>query len=108
MLKNITQQLLAQLNRHLPRRLVQRDPLPNAKNLAGAAIPSTLTEHCLKAAAMDENEVWRAFGGHPEGLNAAEVEKTRAEHGDNKIPAQNRPRGGFICGSATATRSTCC
>ena len=53
MLKNITQQLLAQLNRHLPRRLVQRDPLPNAKNLAGAAIPSTLTKHCLKAAAMD-------------------------------------------------------
>ena len=37
---------------------------------------------------MDENEVWRAFGGHPEGLNATEVDKIRAVHGDNQIPAQ--------------------
>ena len=37
---------------------------------------------------MDENEVWRAFGGHPEGLNAQEVSKIREEHGDNQIPAQ--------------------
>jgi Mg2+-importing ATPase len=34
MLKNITRQLFAQLSRHLPRRLVQRDPLPDARNLA--------------------------------------------------------------------------
>jgi Mg2+-importing ATPase len=37
MLKNITRQLFAQLSRHLPRRLVQRDPLP-ARNLASAPI----------------------------------------------------------------------
>jgi Mg2+-importing ATPase len=40
MLKNITRQLQALLSRHLPRRLTQRDPLPNAKNIAGAAIPA--------------------------------------------------------------------
>ena len=30
MFKNITRQLQALLSRHLPHRLVQRDPLPNA------------------------------------------------------------------------------
>ena len=39
MFKNITRQLQALLSRHLPHRLVQRDPLPNAQNMAGAAIP---------------------------------------------------------------------
>lgn len=29
MFKNITRQLFARLNRHLPHRLVHRDPLPN-------------------------------------------------------------------------------
>lgn len=89
MLKNITRQLFAQLSRHLPHRLIARDPLPNANTLAGAEIPASLTERCLNVAAMDENEVWRAFGGHPEGLNAQEVSKIREEHGDNQIPAQN-------------------
>ncbi|MEG1212034.1 MAG: magnesium-translocating P-type ATPase [Leclercia sp.] len=88
MLKIITRQLLAQLTRHLPRRLVQRDPLPDAKTRATANIPSSLSEQCLTAAAMDENEIWRTFGSHPEGLNAAEVEKARALHGSNQIPAQ--------------------
>ncbi|HBL8867444.1 TPA: magnesium-translocating P-type ATPase [Enterobacter hormaechei] len=88
MLKNITRQLQALLSRHLPHRLIARDPLPNANTMAGAAIPTSLTERCLNVAAMDENEVWRAFGGHPEGLNAQEVSKIRAEHGDNQIPAQ--------------------
>ncbi|WP_061707778.1 magnesium-translocating P-type ATPase [Pseudenterobacter timonensis] len=88
MLKNITRQLQALLSRHLPHRLVQRDPLPDAKNLTGAALPASLTEQCLKAAAMDEKAVWDAFGSHPEGLNAAEVEQSRATHGDNQIPAQ--------------------
>jgi len=87
MLKNITQ-LLARLNRHLPRRLVQRDPLPDGKNITGAAIPASLSDHCLKVAAMDEPQLWRAFSAHPEGLNASEVEKARAAHGDNQIPAQ--------------------
>ena len=34
MLKNITRQLFAQLSRHLPHRLIARDPLPNANTLA--------------------------------------------------------------------------
>lgn len=108
MLKNITRQLQALLSRHLPHRLIARDPLPNANTMAGAAIPASLTERCLNVAAMDENEVWRAFGGHPEGLNAQEVLKIRAEHGDNQIPAQKPSPGGSTCGSATAIRSTCC
>ncbi|MCU6669411.1 magnesium-translocating P-type ATPase [Enterobacteriaceae bacterium H4N4] len=87
MLKNITQ-LLARLNRHLPRRLVQRDPLPDAKNITGAAIPASLSENCLKIAVMDEPQLWHAFSAHPEGLNASEVEKAREAHGDNQIPAQ--------------------
>jgi hypothetical protein len=40
MLKNYTRQLFAQLSRHLPRRLVQRDPLPDARNLASGPIPT--------------------------------------------------------------------
>lgn len=36
MLKNFTRQLFAQLSRHLPHRLIQRDPLPDARNLASA------------------------------------------------------------------------
>jgi Mg2+-importing ATPase len=39
MLKNITRQLQALLSRHLPRRLTERDPLPNAKNIAGRPFP---------------------------------------------------------------------
>lgn len=88
MLINIIRRLLARLNRHLPRRLVQRDPLPNAKNLAGAAIPPTLTEQCLRAASMEKHKLWRAFNSHPEGLNAAEVEKSRARQGDNHLPSE--------------------
>ena len=108
MFKNITRQLQALLSRHLPHRLVQRDPLPNAKNMAGAAIPASLTERCLNVAAMDENEVWRAFGGHPEGLNAAEVEKSAPCMAITSFRRKSPLRGGCICGSATATRSTCC
>lgn len=85
---NLTRWLLAQLNRHLPRRLVQRDPLPNAKHLADVAIPPTLTAQCLRAAAMEKNELWRAFHSHPEGLNAGEVQKSRAGHGDNHLPSE--------------------
>jgi len=85
---NITRWLLAQLNRHLPRRLVQRDPLPNAKNVAGAAIPPTLTAQCLRAAALEKHALWQEFHSHPEGLNAGEVEKSRAAHGDNALPSE--------------------
>ncbi len=57
MFKNFTRQLFAQLGRHLPRRLVQRDPLPDARNLASAPIPDSLGKQCLDVAAMDENEI---------------------------------------------------
>ncbi len=88
MLKNITRQLFARLNRHLPRRLVQRDPLPEAQNITGAAIPVSLSEQCLKVATMRERDLWHAFDSHPEGLNAAEVEAARARHGENQLPAE--------------------
>ncbi|VTN13498.1 Magnesium-transporting ATPase, P-type 1 [Raoultella terrigena] len=52
MLKNFTRQLFAQLSRHLPHRLVQRDPLPDARNLASAPIPDSLGKR------------WPERGGH--------------------------------------------
>ena len=88
MLKNFTRQLFAQLGRHLPHRLVQRDPLPDARNMASAPIPDSLGKQCLNVAAMDENEIWRAFASHPEGLNAGEVAQKIARYGENQIPAQ--------------------
>ena len=88
MLKNFTRQLFAQLGRHLPHRLVQRDPLPDARNMASAPIPDSLGKQCLNVAAMDENEIWRAFASHPEGLNAGEVAQKIAQYGENQIPAQ--------------------
>lgn len=88
MFKNITRQLFARLNRHLPHRLVHRDPLPNAQTVASTPIPPSLSEHCLKMALMDEAALWKTFGAHPEGLNAAEVENARELHGENQLPAQ--------------------
>ncbi|STT83519.1 magnesium-transporting ATPase MgtA [Klebsiella pneumoniae] len=88
MLKNYTWQLFAQLSRHLPRRLVQRDPLPDARHLASGPIPESLGQHCLNVAAIDDQEIWRAFDSHPEGLNEGEVAAKILKHGDNQIPAQ--------------------
>lgn len=88
MLKNYTRQLFAQLSRHLPRRLVQRDPLPDARNLTSMPIPDSLGKRCLDVAAMDDQEIWRAFDSHPEGLNEGEVAAKILKHGDNQIPAQ--------------------
>ncbi|MDU2543391.1 MAG: magnesium-translocating P-type ATPase, partial [Klebsiella sp.] len=88
MLKNYTRQLFAQLSRHLPRRLVQRDPLPDARNLTSVPIPDSLGKRCLDVAAMDDQEIWRAFDSHPEGLNEGEVAAKILKHGDNQIPAQ--------------------
>lgn len=88
MLKNLTRQLFAQLGRHLPRRLVQRDPMPTQQSVANTPIPPSLSEHCLKMAQLSEQELWQAFNSHPEGLNAAEVEQARAVHGENQLPAQ--------------------
>ncbi|MBS0853496.1 magnesium-translocating P-type ATPase [Enterobacter sp. JGM127] len=88
MFKNLTQLLLSQLSRHLPRRLVQRDPMMTGKQLADATLPDSLSAHCLRVAAMDKETLWHTFGSHPEGLNPAEVAAVREAHGDNQIPAQ--------------------
>ncbi|EIV6371853.1 magnesium-translocating P-type ATPase [Salmonella enterica] len=88
MLKTITRQLFARLNRHLPYRLVHRDPLPGAQTAVNATIPPSLSERCLKIAAMEQETLWRVFDTHPEGLNAAEVTRAREKHGENRLPAQ--------------------
>lgn len=44
MLKTITRQLFARLNRHLPYRLVHRDPLPGAQTAVNATIPPALLQ----------------------------------------------------------------
>ncbi|EPF13936.1 Magnesium-transporting ATPase, P-type 1 [Cedecea davisae] len=95
-LKNLTRQLMSQLSRHLPRRLVQRDPMPDGNVVAKAAdIPATLTQSCLKYAAASEEQLYLEFGSHPEGLNEREVEKARETFGMNQIPAQ-KPSPWFI------------
>ncbi|VYU46502.1 magnesium-translocating P-type ATPase [Metakosakonia massiliensis] len=87
MLKNITR-LLARLNRHLPRRLVQRDPLAQASAVSSVAIPPGLSERCLRLAKMNPEQLWTELHSHPEGLNAKEVRAARAKHGANQLPAQ--------------------
>jgi hypothetical protein len=47
---------------------------------------------------MDENEVWRAFGGHPEGLNAAEVEKSAQYMATTKFRRKSLPLVGSPVG----------
>ncbi|EEQ1469536.1 magnesium-translocating P-type ATPase [Salmonella enterica] len=88
MLKTITRQLFARLNRHLPYRLVHRDPLPGAQTAVNATIPPSLSERCLNVAAMEQETLWRVFDTHPEGLNAAEVTRAREKYGENRLPAQ--------------------
>ncbi|CAI8943321.1 magnesium-translocating P-type ATPase [Kosakonia quasisacchari] len=88
MLKNITRQLFARLNRHLPHRLVQRDPLPGVQHIVQGSIPVSMGERCLNIAAMEHDKLWQTFASHPEGLNPQEVELARAAHGENLIPAQ--------------------
>lgn len=74
--------------RHLPSRLVHRDPLPGAQQTVNTAVPPSLSAHCLKMAVMPEEELWKTFDTHPEGLNQAEVKSAREQHGENKLPAQ--------------------
>lgn len=88
MFKNITRLLFARLSRHLPYRLVQRDPLPNAQTVASTPVPPSLSERCLKVAVMEEEALWQTFDAHPEGLNHAEVERARENYGENQLPAQ--------------------
>ncbi len=89
LLKNLTRQLFAQLSRHLPRRLIQRDLMPDDNTVAHAQeVPASLSEACLKYAAASEEQLYRDFKSHPEGLNEREVEQALELHGPNQIPAQ--------------------
>ncbi|ARD62785.1 magnesium-translocating P-type ATPase [Kosakonia radicincitans DSM 16656] len=88
MLKNFTRQLFARLNRHLPRRLVQRDPLPGVQTVNHGDIPASMGERCLSIAAMEPTLLWQTFASHPEGLTEQEVAQARETHGENLIPAQ--------------------
>lgn len=89
LLKNLTRQLFAQLSRHLPRRLIQRDLMPDDNTIALAQeVPASLSESCLKYAHASEEQLYRDFHSHPEGLNAREVENALKQHGSNQIPAQ--------------------
>ncbi|MFP1482731.1 hypothetical protein ACLB1S_03300 [Escherichia coli] len=67
------------------------------------AVPPSLSAHCLKMAVMPEEELWKTFDTHPEGLNQAEVESAREQHGEKDYPHNNRRRGGYIYGSAIDT-----
>ncbi len=67
-------EIFTRLIRHLPSRLVHRDPLPGAQQTVNTAVPPSLSAHCLKMAVMPEEELWKTFDTHPEGLNQAEVE----------------------------------
>jgi len=44
--------------RHLPSRLVHRDPLPGAQQTVNAAVPPSLSAHCLKMAGVTRGELW--------------------------------------------------
>ncbi|TNV20058.1 magnesium-translocating P-type ATPase [Buttiauxella sp. B2] len=89
MFKNLTRQLFAQLSRHLPRRLIQRDLMPGDNSIVHAQeVPVSLSETCLKYAAASEEQLYRDFQSHPEGLNAREIERALDVHGLNQIPAQ--------------------
>ncbi len=89
LLKNLTRQLFAQLSRHLPRRLIQRDLMPDDNTVAHTQeVPASLSEACLKYAAASEEQLYRDFHSHPEGLNEREVEQALELHGPNQIPAQ--------------------
>ncbi|WP_433690317.1 magnesium-translocating P-type ATPase [Kosakonia cowanii] len=88
MLKTFTRQLFARLNRHLPRRLVARDPLPGVRSATQGEIPPSMSERCLQTALMEQPKLWETFNSHPEGLNAQEVRLAREIHGENLIPAQ--------------------
>ncbi|HKS35114.1 MAG TPA: magnesium-translocating P-type ATPase [Enterobacteriaceae bacterium] len=80
--------LLTQPGRPLPRRLVQRDPLPDDRTLHAAPVADAIARRSLDIAVMPEEQLWEAFSSHPEGLNPAEVVRARETHGANQIPGQ--------------------
>ena len=76
-------EIFTRLTRHLPSRLVHRDPLPGVQQTVNTVVPPSLSAHCLKMAVMPEEELWKTFDTHPEGLNQAEVESAREQHGES-------------------------
>lgn len=87
-IKTLTQKLIAQLSRHLPQRLVSRDPMPDSKLFKESAIPESLSSACLRYARASHEEMWRSFSSHPEGLNAREVTEAREQAGANVLPGE--------------------
>ena len=87
-INRFARQLLAKLGRHLPHRLVQRDPLPDAAHYASGPVPDSLARQCLAIARASEEQLYRDFSSHPEGMAPRDVERAREAHGDNQIPGQ--------------------
>lgn len=50
-------EIFTRLIRHLPSRLVHRDPLPGAQQTVNTVVPPSLSAHCLKMAVMPEEEL---------------------------------------------------
>lgn len=87
--QDITRQILSRLSRHLPRRLIQRDAMPDGNVTINAAdIPASLTQSCLKYSAATEASLYETFSSHPEGLNTREVNAVQEKFGLNEIPGQ--------------------
>ncbi len=84
----LTRQLFSQLGLHLPRRLFQRDLMPDGKVNASQAMTDTMAARCLRLARLDETALYQEFASHPDGLMADEVIRVRAQHGDNRIPGE--------------------
>ncbi|ACT07914.1 magnesium-translocating P-type ATPase [Dickeya chrysanthemi Ech1591] len=84
----LTRHLFSQLGRHLPRRLFQRDLMPDGKLNINQAMTEAMTARCLHLAYLDETALYQEFASHPEGLLPDEVMQARARHGDNCIPGE--------------------
>ena len=54
-------EIFTRLIRHLPSRLVHRDPLPGAQQTVNTAVPPSLSAHCLKMTVMPEEELWKTL-----------------------------------------------
>lgn len=77
--KQFTRHFFSRLIRHLPDRLVARDPLPDRRSLKVDGQIRPMAESCLEAARLTESELWTTFNSHPEGLTPADVEKATGE-----------------------------
>ncbi len=96
-------EIFTRLIRHLPSRLVHRDPLPGAQQTVNTVVPPSLSAHCLKMAVMPERELENVR--HPSGRVKSGGSRDLPANNMVKInyPHNNRRRGGYIYGSAIAT-----